>query len=258
MIFSCMGWIYETIYCTIKRKRWENRGFLYGPVCPIYGAGAIACEMLVDLLNSPQYAFHYTWWQVFIVSFFGSIVLEYSTSWALEKLFHAYWWDYSQMPLNIKGRVCFPCSVGFGFAGILVVYAIVPFMEHLTGWMSPVQAEFFGLVFMALRMTSFVQNVQDGKYTPGTVIEGGKRAATAMLETGKEILEERERFSKERLEQAYASMGPGTRSALTRVEGFRTGRDEQPMENGAHYTKEAHMTRMNRALKQIKEKFTNK
>jgi hypothetical protein len=150
--------------------------------------------------------------------------------------------------------------------------------------MSPVQAEFFALVFMALlamdttltvsaltqfaksvaaieeawnlRMTSFVQNVQDGKYAPGTVIEGGKRAATAMLETGKEILEERERFSKERMEQAYASMGPGTRSALTRVEGFRTGKDEQPVENGAHYTKEAHMTRMNRALKQIKEKFT--
>jgi uncharacterized membrane protein len=286
IIFSCMGWIYETIYCTIKRKRWENRGFLYGPVCPIYGAGAIACEMLVDLLNSPQYAFHYTWWQVFIVSFFGSIVLEYSTSWALEKLFHAYWWDYSKMPLNIKGRVCFPCSVAFGFAGIFVVYVVVPFMEHLTGWMSPVQAEFFALVFMALlamdttltvsaltqfaksvaaieeawnsRMTSFVQNVQDGKYTPGTVLEGGKRAATAMLETGKEILEERERFSKERLEQAYASMGPGTRSALTRVEGFRTGKNEQPVENGAHYTKEAHMTRMNRALKQFKEKFPNK
>ena len=69
----------------------------------------------------------FTWWQIFLVAFLGSIVLEYGTSWALEKLFHAYWWDYSSMPLNINGRVCFPYSVGFGVAGLIVVYFIAPF-----------------------------------------------------------------------------------------------------------------------------------
>ena len=71
VIFSFFGWIYESIYCTIKSKRWENRGFLYGPLCPIYGAGGVGIT---------------------------AIVLEYGTSWTLEKLFHAYWWDYSEMP----------------------------------------------------------------------------------------------------------------------------------------------------------------
>jgi uncharacterized membrane protein len=285
-----MGWIYETIFCIIVKKKWENRGFLYGPICPIYGAGAIACEILVDLLNSPQHEFHYTWWQVFIVAFFGSIVLEYTTAWALEKLFHAYWWDYSNMPLNIKGRVCFPYSVCFGFAGILVVYVVVPFMEHLTGWMSPIQAELFGLIFMAFiamdttltvsaltqfaksvaavedalnaHMTSFVQNMQDGKYAPGLVLEEGKMAVNAAIEARRQNAashesEERERFSRERLEQAYASMGAGARSALSRVQGYRP-------RNGRNFIGEAnrrelmHATRMNHALGHLKERIERK
>lgn len=60
----------------------------------------------------------------------GSIVLEYGTSWAFEKLFHAYWWDYSSMPLNINGRVCFPYSVGFGVAGLIVVYLLHHYEVH--------------------------------------------------------------------------------------------------------------------------------
>ena len=84
------------------------------------------------------------------MAFFGSIVLEYGTSWALEKLFHAYWWDYSSMPLNINGRVCFPYSVGFGVAGLIVVYFIAPFTKLITGWMSPIWYEFFSLLLMGL------------------------------------------------------------------------------------------------------------
>ena len=104
IIFSCMGWIYESIYCTIRAKKWENRGFLYGPLCPIYGAGGVAITAIADFISVHTDA-TFTWWQIFLVAFFGSIVLEYGTSWALEKLFHAYWWDYSSMPLNINGRV---------------------------------------------------------------------------------------------------------------------------------------------------------
>ena len=137
IIFSCMGWIYESIYCTIRAKKWENRGFLYGPLCPIYGAGGVAITAIADFISAHTDA-TFTWWQIFLVAFLGSIVLEYGTSWALEKLFHAYWWDYSSMPLNINGRVCFPYSVGFGVAGLIVVYFIAPFTKLITGWMSPI------------------------------------------------------------------------------------------------------------------------
>lgn len=141
-----MGWIYESIYCTIRAKKWENRGFLYGPLCPIYGAGGVAITAIADFISVHTDA-TFTWWQIFLVAFFGSIVLEYGTSWALEKLFHAYWWDYSSMPLNINGRVCFPYSVGFGVAGLIVVYFIAPFTKLITGWMSPIWYEFFSWAF---------------------------------------------------------------------------------------------------------------
>ena len=142
-----MGWIYESIYCTIRAKKWENRGFLYGPLCPIYGAGGVAITAIADFISAHTDA-TFTWWQIFLVAFLGSIVLEYGTSWALEKLFHAYWWDYSSMPLNINGRVCFPYSVGFGVAGLIVVYFIAPFTKLITGWMSPIWYEFFSLLLM--------------------------------------------------------------------------------------------------------------
>lgn len=289
VIFSCMGWIYESTFCTIKGRKWENRGFLYGPVCPIYGAGAIACEILIDLFKKPGVEYSYTWWQIFIIAFFGSIVLEYTTSWVLEKLFHAYWWDYSDMPLNIKGRVCFPCSVGFGFAGILVVYVILPFTSKMTGWMSPIVTELFGLIFMAViaadttltvsaltqfaksveaaeaawnaHMDTFVKNVQEGKYAPENMLEGGKKAAGAMLESKKQaftarLAEERERFSKERMEQSYASMGAGTRMALNRVQGFRPRKGEKKLEGQkGEFTI---TVRMNRALDEIKSRVSRK
>ncbi len=289
VIFSCMGWIYESTFCTIKGRKWENRGFLYGPVCPIYGAVAIACEILIDLFKKPGVEYSYTWWQIFIIAFFGSIVLEYTTSWVLEKLFHAYWWDYSDMPLNIKGRVCFPCSVGFGFAGILVVYVILPLTSKMTGWMSPIVTELFGLIFMAViaadttltvsaltqfaksveaaetawnaHMDTFVKNVQEGRYAPENMLEGGKKAAGAMLESRKQaftarLAEERERFSKERMEQSYASMGAGTRMALNRVQGFRPRKGEKkPDGQKGEFTI---TVRMNRALDEIKSRISRK
>ena len=151
VIFSCMGWIYESIFCTVKSGSWQNRGFLYGPVCPIYGVGAATIMALMDwFTNQNQGQVNYTWWQVFLVAFFGSIVLEYVTSWGLEKLFHAYWWDYSDVPLNINGRVCFPASVGFGAAGLLVIYVIAPATKDATQWITPILMELFSLIFMAL------------------------------------------------------------------------------------------------------------
>jgi uncharacterized membrane protein len=185
----------------------------------------------------------YAWWQVFLVSFFGSIVLEYVTSWALEKLFHAYWWDYSRMPFNINGRVCFPCSVGFGCAGLLVVYVIAPFTQSMTSSITPIAMEAFSLLFMAMiaadvtltvsALTDFERNVaaldialnQHMEQMVSNVQEKKQAAETAFAE-------ERARFSKERMEQTVASMGNVHRMAVSRVRGFRNTRaDKQRMED---------------------------
>ena len=79
-----MGWVYESIFCTIKNRQWENRGFLHGPIVPIYGVGALLASIVFSSLpvESLQQASSLT---IFLICFLGSIVLEYFTSWAFDK-----------------------------------------------------------------------------------------------------------------------------------------------------------------------------
>lgn len=146
MIYSFMGWVYETLFCTIKEGRWMNRGFLYGPGCPIYGVGAVTISVLMHFiagwLGEPPV------WEVFLIAFLGSAVLEYTTSWLLEKLFHAAWWDYSDWPFNIHGRICLFASLGFGVGGLLTVYVIAPFTENAVSYLPPIGLEFLALLLL--------------------------------------------------------------------------------------------------------------
>ena len=87
IIFSCMGWIYESIYCTIRAKKWENRGFpLWAALSYLRSPEVLPITAIADLISAHTDA-TFTWWQIFLVAFLGSIVLEYGTSWALESCF---------------------------------------------------------------------------------------------------------------------------------------------------------------------------
>lgn len=131
---SIVGWIYESLYALIKTGKWEARGFLYGPMCPIYGFGVCGIVLLAKAYL--LYAHHtYVWWQILLAGFIGAMLLEYLTSWVLEELFHAYWWDYSDMPLNINGRTCIPAGILFGLGGLAAVEIISPWWDAL---MAPV------------------------------------------------------------------------------------------------------------------------
>lgn len=146
VVFSFLGWLWETVYCTIVNKKWQSRGFLFGPVCPIYGVGAIGGFALLDIRAALQMP-ALTWWQVLLIAFFGSAVLEYATSYVLEKLFHAYWWDYSSFPLNLNGRISLFTSLGFSAAGLLVVYGLYPLCQWLFSFVSGIFIEITALVF---------------------------------------------------------------------------------------------------------------
>lgn len=156
MIYSFFGWIYETIFCTVKEGKWENRGFLYGPVCPIYGTGAV---LIIAIINLTKNTVELNIWQLFIISVFGSAILEYVTSWVLEKLFHAVWWDYSSYPLNLQGRISLFTSLGFGFGGLFIVYILKPFTENLMTCFSPLITELLALLFIALFMIDLTLTV---------------------------------------------------------------------------------------------------
>lgn len=140
-IYSIIGWIYEIIYKTIRTKRWNNPGFLYGPYCPIYGVGAVLCILLLQNSNKGQ---------IFLIGALGSAVLEYVTAWVLEKMFHARWWDYSKVPFNINGYICLPASFGFGVVAILVINIIYPNVKMIIDYLPDVLQEWMALILVAL------------------------------------------------------------------------------------------------------------
>ena len=148
IIFSFLGYLLEVIFCVVKEKRIDNRGFLYGPICPIYGVGALLMILISHLFNT--YNIEITPVKIFIISFFGSMVLEYLTSVILEKIFHSTWWDYSDTPLNINGRVCIFYSFFFGIAGLVIVYVLIPYVNMILKNVTPIQYEILSLIFMFL------------------------------------------------------------------------------------------------------------
>ena len=116
--FSILGWLLEVIVCSIADKRLVNRGFLIGPYCPIYGFGS-----LIMLLISP-YKEHLV--VCFILSLFLCSILEYITSYLMEKIFKIRWWDYSHDAFNINGRVCLRNAIAFGALGVIFTRFLNP------------------------------------------------------------------------------------------------------------------------------------
>ncbi len=134
-ICSFFGWLAETIYCFIIDKKFTYRGFLYGPVCPIYGFGAV----IIYLLLGKDLSFSYAKLNVVEVFFGGMIlasILEYITSYILEKVFHVKLWDYSEHRFNINGRVCLLNSTLFGLLGVCIVEFVEPMLKGMIGSVS--------------------------------------------------------------------------------------------------------------------------
>lgn len=120
-IYSFLGWLWETFPCSaIELDKIHNRGFLLGPICPIYGLGAsLSFGVLKNFESSLE---------IFIYSAFLSCFIEYIIGYLLEKFFHKRWWDYSNYPFQIKRRVCLYGLLIFGLANILIVKKLTPIL----------------------------------------------------------------------------------------------------------------------------------
>ncbi len=123
-IYGFLGWILEVIYTRITDKKWINRGFLIGPICPIYGCGCLLLLLILKQYEKDLFV-------VFLGSIFICSILEYFTSYILEKIFNARWWDYSQFKFNINGRICLETMLPFGVGGTLVVCFVNPVILDL-------------------------------------------------------------------------------------------------------------------------------
>ena len=118
-IYAFLGWCTEVSYAALKSGRFVNRGFLNGPVCPVYGCGAVIVLWVLEPLRGNL-----------LLLFLGSValtsLLEWLTGFVLERLFHQRWWDYSQEPFNLNGYICLRFSIAWGLACLFVVKLVHP------------------------------------------------------------------------------------------------------------------------------------
>lgn len=150
-IYSFLGWCSEVIYCGIVDKKIVNRGFLNGPLCPVYGFGALFVILPLNNLTNPIL--------IFIIGVFLTTVLEYITSYILEVLFQAKWWDYSNYKYNIKGRICLLNSTLFGLLSIVLILFIHPVVSKLLNSMGKVTLIAISLTLLLILIIDMISTV---------------------------------------------------------------------------------------------------
>ena len=150
--YSFLGWCIEVVGKLIQYHRFINRGFLTGPICPIYGFGAILITLTIRWIAPLETAVGTT----FVISFLLCGALEYLTSWYMEKRFHARWWDYSRKPMNLHGRVWIGNLILFGLGGVLIVDLINPLLLRLSWHMSLALREILVLSLSAIFFADYV------------------------------------------------------------------------------------------------------
>ena len=125
ILYSFGGWIVECIWTYFMKRKLENRGFLFGPICPIYGVGSLICVLLVGPLRL-------SWPLEFLLMIVLCDIIEYITSVVLERIYHVRWWDYTTASvLHLNGRISLETSIGFGVGGIFILHLIQPFFSRL-------------------------------------------------------------------------------------------------------------------------------
>ena len=183
MIYSCIGWILEVVGKLIENKRFINRGFLIGPYCPIYGFGVL---IMISFLEN----YTHNVILLFVLSMFICMMLEYVTSYIMEKLFNARWWDYTRYKFNINGRICLETSIPFGLGGLLVMYVINPFLtnclDNLSSEMVLIIGSILLVIFINDLVISFItilkiKNVDMSKFMDNTE-EISKRVKEYLME----------------------------------------------------------------------------
>lgn len=145
IIYSFLGWIVEVLDIYFEQNKLLNRGFLIGPVCPIYGVGCLLLYFLLKKYMEEPIV-------VFVLAIVICALLEYFTSYVMEKIFKVRWWDYSNKKYNINGRICLETMLPFGIMGCLILYYVNPFCLKILGMLNSVV---LNIIFYSI-LTTFV------------------------------------------------------------------------------------------------------
>lgn len=219
ILYSFLGWVMETCYCSILERRLVPRGFLYGPICPIYGGGVTLMLLFFTPLKRNLVLFY-------VVAVVIMTSWEYFVGWVLEITTHVKYWDYSQYRFNLKGRVCLWVALTWGVLSYIVIFFLHPpiqsLMEELPIWLEFMLCGAFlallavdatltirNLVLVAMHVESVTQLGQElqlqaalGKAELNDKLEG---SVTALRERYSDQVAQLEQYSR-RFRNAYRTM----------------------------------------------------
>ena len=198
MIYSFMGWLMEVIIVSVQTKKLTDRGFLIGPLCPIYGTGALLITIFLSrYLHDPFVLF-------IMASFFGA-VLEYFTSYIMEKIFKTRWWDYSNHKLNINGRISLTICLGFGALGLIMLYFLNPFFSWLLHMLPDLALTISSCILVVLLGIDFIVSFNIISNIKSIDLSGAKDTTDEITQRVKEILKSKS-FLNKRLVLAFPNL----------------------------------------------------
>ena len=151
-LFSILGWVMEVTLKFIQYHRFINRGFLIGPYCPIYGFGVVGVTILVGGLLGRAGTYPETFMAGFVICGF----LEYMTSLYMEKMFHARWWDYSNKPMNLHGRIWIGNLILVGLASVIIVKLIDPHYFNFIATIDPLIISVLAWIIIILMVSDYI------------------------------------------------------------------------------------------------------
>ena len=152
--FYCFcGWVWESCYVSLCQRHWVNRGFLNGPLLPIYGSGAILILFVTLPVEDDL-------WLVYLLGTAAATVLEYVTGAVMERLFKVRYWDYSKHPCNLHGYICLSSSIAWGFFSILLVRFLHPPVGRLLSRVPDLLVDPLALVLTVVFTVDVVRSVQ--------------------------------------------------------------------------------------------------
>ena len=199
IIYSFIGWTLETVRCGLITKKWVNRGFLIGPYCPIYGISCVCMYLLLEIYIN----------DILVVFVFASIIcsiIEYMTSYIMEKMYKTRWWDYSHMKFNINGRICLQNAVIFGLLSLLILYIVNPFFVNVLNMLPEIWLQFISLSLAMIVATDFVTTLFVMKIIKKLSFEAKKDNTEEVTERVKQILTNSSNILVRRITNAFPNL----------------------------------------------------
>lgn len=202
-IYATLGWMIEMISTFLYTRHVTNRGFLIGPYCPVYGTAAILIIVFLGKYENDLFV-------LFCLAFLLSSILEYVTSYIMEKIFRARWWDYSGRTFNVNGRICLLNCFYFGILGILLIAYVHPFIRASILYLEEIGSPFFYILGTFCLTVFIIDFVTTFKITIGLKKNLQSLRKDSTEEISKKVKKQLENSSKsiQRIFKAFPNLKP--------------------------------------------------